>query len=95
MVTPNEYSFVMSASVDQQIKRALGIWTAIDIIAKKNLNEALTADTRDVVVDPPERFFEQINTAVYVADRIDTHPRRHTCAFLSFSYPPSEHDFPM
>jgi hypothetical protein len=95
MIATNEDGFVVLAAINQQIKRAFRIRPAVDIISQENVDDALSVLLRDIVVDGRKSLFEQICTAVDVANGIDANPGRSACPFLKFFYPPLEHVLPL
>ena len=55
------------APSNQDLDDAPAVWTAVDVVAKKNESPSIGVFTGCVVLDPVQKFDEQIRTTMNIA----------------------------
>jgi hypothetical protein len=63
-----------SRACDQQVEHSGGVWAAVNIIAKKDVQSLRGGMFFEVPINPQEELLEQIRPAVDIAHRVDAKP---------------------
>ena len=67
---------MFATSFDEQIDGSAGFRSAVNIVAKENMDRPHRADRREVSIDYDEHLLKQVGAAVNISDRVDTNSVR-------------------